>query len=89
MTSSALDSSATNGGPSCGRQLCCLFGLVLSIALCIRTIHRLRRLNEEKRMKRSGSSIPGESSRILTSLILLVSVDAESFLTSTSDGSKV
>ena len=48
IIASALDSSATNGGPSCGRQLSCLFGLVLSIALCMRTIHRLRRLNEEK-----------------------------------------
>ena len=48
MKFSALDSSATNGGPFCGRQLCFFSERVFSIALCMRTMHRLRRLNEEK-----------------------------------------
>ena len=76
MMCSAWESSATKGGPSFGRQFICLFGLSFSIALCRRTIHLLRRLYEEKWLKRSGSNTPGETCLIFTLSIFVASVDA-------------
>lgn len=88
ITRSAWESIATKGGPSLGRQSICLFGRSFSIALCRQTIHLLRRLNEEKWLKRSGSNTPGKICLIFTLSIFVTSVDAWS-LTSLSEGSNV
>ena len=83
---SAWESSFSEEGPFLGRQLSTLFGLNLSIALCTWTMHRLRRLSEEKKLKRSDFNIPGPVWEVLTFSVFVDNVDAESFLTSRSDG---